>query len=92
MAKNVVIIEGEVFDEPSLRNTRSGVDVSNFLLQVVEEQNPPFEIHITAFGKVAVECATKFPRGSRVRITGRLGKSQNTKEKEILVNDVVAVA
>jgi len=93
MAKNLVILEGVVLTEPPLRNTRAGVEVSNFMLRVPEQ--PPsihLDICITVFGQKAIDCATKIQKGSQIRVNGRLGTSQNTKEMEILADNVIHLA
>jgi|ERR1039457_2854910 single-stranded DNA-binding protein len=74
MAKNTTILEGTILNEPKLRSTRSGVDVSNFTLMIEgEELNSSFKIGITAWGKSAVECAFRLKRGARVCVNGKLG-------------------
>lgn len=93
MAKNLVIIEGEVLENPPLRNTKRGVQVTNFMLLVNDpEPNASLSVWITAFGRNAVNCSQSFSRGSRVQIKGKLSTRQRNREMEIVANEVVAIA
>lgn len=93
MAKNLVIVEGLVLDEPPLRSTKGGLEVTNFMLEVQDpEPDSSINVCVTAFGKQAIHCATNIPRGSKVRINGKLSQSKKNKEMEILARVVDAIA
>lgn len=93
MAKNLIILEGDVLHEPPLRATRNGTSVSNFKLQVPEEDlDESFSICITVFGKLAEKVATSIRVGNTVRVQGRLSRSKTTGEQEIVARDICPVA
>lgn len=93
MAKNLIILEGDVLHEPPLRATRSGTSVTNFKLQVPEEElEDSFSICITVFGRLAEEVATRLRVGCTVRVQGRLSRSKTTGEQEIVAREICTVA
>jgi single stranded DNA-binding protein len=73
---NKVMLIGRIIDKPSLRSTRSGTSVTNFIVETKEMWNNN-TIHserhdITAFGKVARLCVDNWMSGRLVYIEGKM--------------------
>lgn len=92
MEKNLTTLVGTILDEPTLRTTKSGVNVSNFFLKVDSDvPKNEFTICITAWGANAIHCKTLYSRGNRIKVNGKLGISANTQKMELQLENVTSV-
>jgi single-strand DNA-binding protein len=73
---NIVVLVGRLTRDPELRHTQSGTPVTNFTVAVdrpggAEEHQADF-IPVTAWSKLAENCANYLGQGSLVAVEGRI--------------------
>jgi single-stranded DNA-binding protein len=90
----------EIYNEPQLRHTPDGLDVTEMIVQVpgIRGDDPPHPLKVVGWGNLAKEIHQTYHQGDRVIIEGRLGmhtfdSPQGFKEKraELTVQRIYAI-
>ncbi|HLO86690.1 MAG TPA: single-stranded DNA-binding protein [Nostocaceae cyanobacterium] len=72
---NSCVLMVEIYNEPQLRHTPDGLDVTDMIVQVPgpKADDPPHPLKVISWGNLAKEIHQNYHQGDRVVIEGRLG-------------------